>query len=178
MFDDNKNRKLSIQLIAQNNGQSTNGGDIIVCNGADECPLKPEYALQTTFAEKTGIYCPPKSRAELNYLMEERGLTIKELRWAWFLNCIRYDKDAQWLVFRTSLAERAFATAMLVFYAVCILYFTVGTANGWNIKDVLGILAFTGLAWVKVQFYFVPQETARRARSAIEKFRQREVQVT
>jgi hypothetical protein len=159
-----------IQKIKRNEGQFTQTGDVIVCNGAAECPLrdKPESQQQLDFARATGIWCPASTRALLEALMRECGFTGRELSLAWKAGSLGWDNEQNRLIIRAPLIEALFGWTMT---ALMVCYYVLAIAPIWlaEKRGLDGMLAFVavsavfiGCTWLLGRFIFRPRRVALR----------------
>ncbi|RIX47480.1 MAG: hypothetical protein D3M94_07345 [Rhodocyclales bacterium GT-UBC] len=161
-----------------NRGQTTQSGDIIVCNGASNCPLSKEKteresSMQAAFYRDTGIWAPPGARWQLERLMQN-GFTAPKLRVAWQGNNLQLASDDDTLIVKTHWFE-PFAGYFLV--AIMCFYLLVETGTLLMVRSndtVRMLLAFAaifamygGTTWMAVRFILMPYWIARRVQIAL-----------
>jgi len=156
-------------------GNVTQNGDIIVCPGVEDCPLKgntPESERQKKFAKDTGIWCPPETRETLERLLSNHRFTAKELAQAWRVRSLSYDPDTGKLKTFTPKLELWFGIVMLTLFAFYIAIMASGMilvrpGVYANLQFFTTIAGFLGMAWAVVHFHLAPRRTAVRVRSIL-----------
>lgn len=141
-------------------------------------PPAPEWEKQQKF-EKAFGECSKEAREWLEYMMEQRGFTLGELRSAWRAGSLRWHRGKQIPVFITPMLEAVWimgAFGVLTLIIVALGLAVVFSTKNFTLQHTLLVYGvgffYLGMMYLLGRFFVRPRRVAFRARKAWEQDRE------
>lgn len=133
-----------------------------------------ESQMQAAFYQATGIYCAKEARIDLESLLENLGITVREIKRAWRSGAMTHNLKRREFEFHNRRQDLLAGGAGLTLASLLYLVFNLAVfvpENADRIKGTLFFIVSTLIFfWVLGFLFFVfiyPQNTAKKIREAI-----------
>lgn len=165
------------QEIRGNSGQITQTGNVIVCHGGTECPMRmnavpPSANEEEAFCRATGLRVSPRVRELLEQFRETHNLTwrgSKSIARMWRHRTLEYDDARDRLRLNPSLFQLVVGWIYFLMSSLFVMGLAVMPIFGEFKGSVLDAIIFGGFffgamfgTWVSIEHVVMPELLARR----------------